>query len=133
MKINKVILPLILILFTPSLFNFFSADDWFHLRLAQISSITEFLSFFSFSATAQSASFYRPLSTQVFFFIFHSLFGLNAFFYYLFGLLLFVLILLQLKNLVLVLFPKISPITTIVIYGFSVTNFTRLYFLSAYQ
>jgi len=133
MKINKVILPLILILFTPSLFNFFSADDWFHLRLAQISSITEFLSFFSFSATAQSASFYRPLSTQVFFFIFHSLFGLNAFFYYLFGLLLFVLILFQLKNLVSSLFPKISPITTIVIYGFSVTNFTRLYFLSAYQ
>lgn len=133
MKINKVILPLILILFAPTLLNFFSADDWFHLRLAQIGDISEFLNFFSFSATSQSASFYRPLSTQVFFFIFHSLFGLNAFFYYLFGLLLFVLILFQLKNLVLVLFPKISPITTIVIYGFSVTNFTRLYFLSAYQ
>ena len=133
MKITKVILPLILILFAPSLFNFFSADDWFHLRLAQIGDVSEFLNFFSFSATAQSASFYRPLSTQVFFFIFHSLFGLNAFFYYLFGLLLFVLILFQLKNLVSSLFPKISPITTIVIYGFSVTNFTRLYFLSAYQ
>jgi len=133
MKINKVILPLILILFTPSLFNFFSADDWFHLRLGQIGDISEFLNFFSFSVTAQSASFYRPLSTQAFFFAFHSLFGLNAFFYYLFGLLLFVLILFQLKNLVSSLFPKISPITTIVIYGFSVTNFTRLYFLSAYQ
>lgn len=133
MKINKVILPLILILFAPSLFNFFSADDWFHLRLAQISSLSEFLNFFSFTASAQSASFYRPLSTQVFFYIFHSLFGLNAFFYYLFGLLLFALILLQLKNLVLVLFPKISPITALVVYGFSVTNFTRLYFLSAYQ
>lgn len=129
--ISTIIFALLYLL--PCLHNFFSADDWFHLRLAQISSITEFLNFFSFSATSQSASFYRPLSTQVFFFVFHSLFGFNAFFYYLFGLLLFVLILLQLKNLVSSLFPKISPITTIVIYGFSVTNFTRLYFLSAYQ
>lgn len=133
MKINKVILFLILILFTPSLLIFFSADDWFHLRLAQIGGVSEFLNFFSFSDTAQSASFYRPLSTQVFFFVFHSLFGLNAFFYYLFGLLLFALILIQLKNLVSLLFPKISPVTALVVYGFSVTNFTRLYFLSAYQ
>ena len=133
MKINKVILPLILILFAPSLFNFFSADDWFHLRLAQIDSVLEFLNFFSFSTTAQSASFYRPLSTQVFFFVFHSLFGLNAFFYYLFGILLFAFILLQIKSLVSLLFPKISPFTTLIIYGFSVTNFTRAYFLSAYQ
>lgn len=133
MKVNKVIIPLILILFAPSLFNFFSADDWFHLRLAQISSITEFLNFFSFSATSQSASFYRPLSTQAFFFVFQSLFGLNAYFYYLFGLLLLAFILLQLKNLVSLLFPKISPVATLVVYGFSVTNFTRLYFLSAYQ
>ena len=119
--------------FLPSTINFFSADDWFHLRLTQVGSVSEFLDFFSFSATAQSASFYRPLSTQVFFFVFHSLFGLNAFFYYLFGLLLLAFILLQLKNLVSSLFPKISPITTLIIYGFSVTNFTRVYFLSAYQ
>lgn len=119
--------------FLPSTLNFFSADDWFHLRLAEIVSISEFLNFFSFSVTDQSASFYRPLSTQVFFYVFYSLFGLNAFFYYLFGLLLFVFILLQLKNLVSLLFPKISPVTAIVVYGFSVTNFTRLYFLSAYQ
>lgn len=122
-----------LIIYIPTIFGFLSADDWFHLRLAQISSVSEFLNFFSFSTTVQSASFYRPLSTQVFLFVFHSFFGLNAFFYYLFGLLLFFSILIQLKNLVSSLFPKISPITTLIIYGFSVTNFTRLYFLSAYQ
>ena len=134
-KRNKTTLVIILssITYLTALTNFFSADDWFHLRLAQIGGVSEFLNFFSFSGSFQSASFYRPLSTQAFFFVFQSYFGLNAYFYYLFGLLLLAFILLQLKNLVSLLFPKISPVATLVVYGFSVTNFTRLYFLSAYQ
>lgn len=112
--------------FFNSITPFFSSDDWFHLRISSIHSLQEFLNFFSFSDTAQSASFYRPLSTQVFFYIFHKLFDLNALPYYLFGIILFSLILF-------LLYKFTNSIVTTLIYAVSVTNFTRLFFLSSYQ
>lgn len=62
-----VIIGFCIIIFLPVVGNFFSGDDWFHLRVAQINNIGEFLNFFSFFKTDQSIAFYRPLSTQVFF------------------------------------------------------------------
>lgn len=137
-----------ILVFLPSLGNYFSGDDWFHLRISQIGSLGEFLNFFSFSQTAQSAAFYRPLPTQVFFFVFQKLFGLTAWPYHLFVLLCFGYSLyllyqfaireLKTKNLA----PRTShfaprtnnlALITVLVYGFSVSNFTRLYFLSAFQ
>ncbi len=122
------------LLYLPALGNFFSGDDWFHLRISQISSLQEFFNFFSFTANAQTASFYRPLSTQVFFFVFQKLFGLTAWPYYLFGLALFTYSLhLVYKYALSVLNTRHSALVTTLIYGLSVSNFTRIYFLSAYQ
>ncbi len=119
--------------YLPALGNFFSADDWFHLRISQIDSLEQFFNFFSFSQTPQSASFYRPLSTQVFFFIFQKFFGLNSVAYYLFGLLLFgYSIYLVRKFSSLYLRTEICNLASI-IYGLSASNFTRLYFVSAFQ
>lgn len=122
------------LLYLPALGNFFSGDDWFHLRISQIDSFQQFLNFFSFSPNAQTASFYRPLSTQVFFFVFQKLFGLTAWPYYLFGLLLFTYSIHLVRKFCVSLNLKseICDLTS-VIYGLSVSNFTRLYFLSAYQ
>jgi len=86
----------------------------------------QFLNFFSFSQNDQTASFYRPLSTQVFFFTFQKLFGLVAWPYYLFGLLLFAYTLYLVYNF------SGSKVAAF-IYGISISNFTRVYFLSAYQ
>lgn len=130
-------LPLILspiVLFLPSLFNYFSGDDWFHLRISNIHNLEQFLNFFSFVHTAQSAAFYRPLPTQVFFFIFQKFFDLTAWPYYFFVLICFSYSLYliykfafsQFKN------PNKALLTTF-IYGISVSNFTRVYFLSAFQ
>ncbi len=117
----------------PALGNFFSADDWFHLRVTQIDTFQHFLNFFSFSQTSQSASFYRPLSTQVFFYTFQSIFGLNAIAYYLFGLILFVYILYLVKKLSEAYLPSTIHNLPSIIYGLSVSNFTRVYFVSAFQ
>ncbi len=115
-----------MLLYLPALGNFFSADDWFHLRISQIESLGQFFNFFSFSLNDQSASFYRPLSTQVFFFISQTLFGLNAFWYYFFGLTLF--------GYSVYLVKKFSDSTLAAfIYAISVSNFTRIYFISAFQ
>lgn len=130
----KLILLLSFLVFIPAVTNFFSADDWFHLRLAQIESFRDFLNFFSFTRNPQSASFYRPLPTQFFFFIFHFLFSLNASPYYLFVLLSFIYSLYLLYHFTKKLTKKeVISLTTTIFYGFSVTNFTRLYFLSAFQ
>ncbi|MBU1200450.1 hypothetical protein KJ953_02840 [Patescibacteria group bacterium] len=133
-KENKFILALVFLVFLPSLFTFFSGDDWSHLRLSQISSFSEFFNFFSFSNNAQTASFYRPLSTQVFFFIFQTIFGLNSFFYHIFVMAGFFYSLYLLHSLCLILFKnKLVANVSLIIYAVSATNFTRLYFLSAFQ
>lgn len=119
--------------YLPALGNFFSGDDWFHLRISQISSVQQFFNFFSFSPNAQTASFYRPLSTQVFFFVFQKFFGLVAWPYYLFGLIIFGYSLYLVKKFSSqYLRSEICDLTSF-IYGISVSNFTRTYFLSAYQ
>lgn len=129
-----VVILLSCLLFSPSLLNFFSSDDWFHLRISQIDSTGEFLNFFSFLPNSQSASFYRPLSTQVFFFGFQKIFGLNPIPYHVFVLLIFAfsLYLVYLFTRQLVRKDTMALFATL-IYGISVTNFTRLYFLSAFQ
>ncbi len=122
------------LLFLGSLGNFFASDDWFHLRISQISSFGEFLNFFSFSNTAQSAAFYRPLPTQLFFYVFQGIFGLTAWPYHLFVLICFGYSLYLIKKFSSVyLKSEISQLITVLIYGLSVSNFTRLYFLSAFQ
>ncbi len=121
-------------LYSRSIGIYFSADDWFHLRVSQINTITEFLKFFSFERNAQTISFYRPLSTQVFFFTLQKLFGLNPVPYHLFVTLCFCLSLyLAYKSILLLSNSKRTAIFSVIIYGFSVSNFTRLYFLSAFQ
>jgi hypothetical protein len=129
-----ILIGLTILVFTPSLVNYFSADDWFHLRVSNIGSFPEFLNFFSFTKTAQTIAFYRPLPTQVFFFVFQKLFGLNQLPYHFFVLFSFGYSLYLINKLALVLLgsEKKALITTLV-YGFSVSNFTRLYFLSAFQ
>lgn len=124
--LKRYIYLLPVIFYIPTLTNFFSGDDWFHLRLSQIDSFQQYLNFFFFSQNAQSASFYRPLSTQFFFFVFQNLFGLSAWPYYLFGLLLF-------TYSIHLVFKFSNSRLAAFIYAISVTNFTRVYFLSAYQ
>jgi hypothetical protein len=120
--------------FAPTLFSFFSGDDWFHLDIIRINSLPEFLNFFSSLPTAQSATHFRPLPTQVFFFIFYQLFGLNAFPYFLFWWLLFgISAWLFYKLLINNKFSNRTALIALVIYCFSQTNFVRLNFLSAGQ
>ena len=134
---NKYLILIIILaslLYSPAILNFFSGDDWFHLRVAQISSWHEVVNFFSLSPTPQSILFYRPLSTQVFFYIFQNLFGLNAIPYFLFQIILLGVNLYLIYRLTLVLFNKKSlGLLTIFFYGFSVANFSKMYLISTVQ
>ncbi len=122
------------LIFSPALNNFFWGDDWYHLSVSQISNFNEFLNFFSFQFTPQSTPFYRPISTQLFFFSFSNVFGLNPFPFYSFLLLIFSYSLWLLHNFVyMVSGDKKNSLLAVLIYGFSATNFPRLYYLSNLQ
>ncbi len=121
-------------LFSPGLTQFFLSDDWFHLKIVQISNVKEFLNFFSPLPNAQSTAFYRPIPNQLFFYIFYQLFGLQAFFYHFFVFILFAysLYLYYLFLSGMGLSKRVVLMSTFVV-AFSHTYFTRLYFLSAAQ
>lgn len=129
-----ILIGLVLVVFSSSLSNFFSMDDWFHLRLIQINSWQEFFNFFSFKNTDQSAAFYRPIGTQLFFFVFYKLFELNSIFYFGFELILFGLIIWNLIKFLkeLKFDQKIIWIATL-IYGFSASNFSRINLMSCQE
>lgn len=128
-----ILFTTIFLVFLPSLFNFFSGDDWFHLRISQINNLSQFMSFFSFIQNQFTASFYRPLSTQVFFFIFQSLFQLNSLPYHLFVYLIFFSSLFLIYKLSGLFMSSKRSFIVVLIYGLSATNFIRLNFLSAFQ
>jgi hypothetical protein len=136
-KKNKVLFAICLaslLFYLPSFFSFFAADDWFHLRIIQISNLTEFFNFFAFMQGPQSAGSYRPLATQLYFFLHYSLFGLNPIPYHLTNTVLFCL------NIFLVYYIAYDLIKdtnksllAAFFYGFSATHFTKMYFISAFQ
>jgi hypothetical protein len=133
-KAQIISILVLVLLYAFSISTFFSGDDWFHLRISQINSLTEFTNFFSFVPTDQSAAFYRPLSTQVFFFILQKMFGLTVWPYHVFVLLCFSYSLYLVNQFAQREFKDSTKAwLTMIIYGLSVSNFTRIYFLSAFQ
>lgn len=129
-----LIIVMSLLLFLPALNNFFWGDDWYHLRISQANNFQQFSNFFSFSQTPQSTPFYRPISTQLFFFSFNRIFGLNALPYYLMQIVAFVLSLYLVYRLAYVLTKNNKlALFTIFFYGISATNFPRVYYLSNFQ
>ena len=122
-----------LILYFSMFEQFFFADDWYHLRLVQINSVSQFINFFRFQPNPQQASFYRPIPTQFFFWVNYRLFGLNSVWWFISVYLVFVFTLWLLVKLAAKLTSFAAAAAAGVVYLFSQTNFTRLYFLSAFQ
>lgn len=121
-------------LYLPLLNNFFWSDDWYFLWISRISSINEFLQFFSFGNNPHTTPMYRPLSTQAFFFMFQNLFGLHAGPYYLFSIIIWAVGLFVLY-LVLHHIVKKNNVALLMstLYAFSASHFARLSYLSAFQ
>lgn len=135
---SRWILVIALILFPilayyPSLFYGFSQDDFIHLSAVQISSFNEFLNFFNPFYQFPDMFFFRPLSTQLYFFINYQLFGLNPLPFHLAGLLLHLLnISLVYKVTRLIWGRKIAAISA-GLFGLSAVHFLSLYYISAFQ
>lgn len=127
-----IIIVFSLLIFSPSLGNFFWGDDWFLIETSKVDSLKEFIDFFSFAQTSRSVPFYRPISTNLFFYTFQTLFGLNIVFYRLFSLMLFGVSLYLIYKFSEIIFQnKIKQNLTLFIYGISAIHFNTIYYLSA--
>ena len=69
MKKLFLIFGISFLLFYPSLSTFFTNDDFFLLKISQLGSLSSFLHFFDFTKGPEGLGFYRPLTTQVFYFL----------------------------------------------------------------
>jgi len=74
-----VLVIVTLIIFYPLLFIFFVQDDFFLLSISKVNTVKNFLEFF---IPRGDVVWYRPLSSQVFFFLNQKLFGLWSFPYH---------------------------------------------------
>jgi len=68
---------MVIVLFFPAIFNFYSHDDFFHYRIAEANSLKEFISFFDLTNAPFGWGYYRPLTTQVLYFLGRTLFNFN--------------------------------------------------------
>ena len=81
---NSIILgSIILLIYSPALFSFFSQDDFTHLVIAQADSFQNVLDFFRFRA---EGIYYRPLSIQLVTWLTRSVFGLRPFWFHIIAL-----------------------------------------------
>ncbi len=122
------------ILYYPSLFGFFTHDDFFHLKISQVASFKEFLNFFNILNAPEGWGFYRPLTTQVFYFLGRTLFNSVPFWMHAFSFVVFFLIIILVYRLALILTKKETvAILTAFLYATSATHFGHLYFLGTFQ
>lgn len=129
-----LIFLLIFLLFYPSLFTFFTHDDFFLLKISNIHSLKEFFTFFSLFKSPEGLGMYRPLSMQSFYFLAWKVFKLNPLGLHIISFLTFFILVYLVYDLSYILSGKIatSLITTFV-YAVSSSHFAHLYFLGVYQ
>jgi hypothetical protein len=128
------IFVLAIILYWPSLFAFYTNDDFFLLKISNAQSLNEYLGFFNLKSPPEGLGMYRPLAMQSFFMLSWKVFNLNPSglhlisFVFFFGLIYFV-------------YKIIRELTgndglgllSAFFYATSATHFAHLYWLSVFQ
>ena len=122
------------LLFYKSLFVFFTNDDFFFLKVAQAKNIGDFLNFFNLLKGPDGFGMYRPLTTQVFYFISWKFFNLNPLPLHVISFLFLFIIITLIYKLVLNLIgdEKVALISAF-LYAVSATHFGHLYYLATFQ
>lgn len=129
-----LIFLIVFIIYFPSLFNFFSHDDFFHLTISQARAFGDFLNFFNPTVAPGGFGFYRPLTTQVFYFLGISLFKLNPLPLHLISFTVFFAVIFMVFKLAEELLKsRKAALLTAFLYAVSATHFGHLYYLGAFQ
>jgi Gpi18-like mannosyltransferase len=128
MKKLLLIFAFPILVFWPSLFVFFTNDDFFFLKISKINSFWEFVRFFDITKGPDGLGMYRPLTTQVFYMLKNPLLMHIVVFITFFVILYFIYVLSK------KLFgeERIALIATF-LYSVSAVHFAHFYYLATYQ
>lgn len=141
MKKLFLVFVLAFVIFYPSLFVFFTNDDFFFLKIAQANNIGQFFNFFNLINGPEGFGMYRPLTTQVFYFISWKFFNLSPLPLHIISFLVFFGVIYLIYKLAIELFSnnltteqskKIGLISAF-LYAVSATHFGHLYYLATFQ
>ena len=118
----------------PSFSLFFTHDDFFHFKIAQVSSTKDFLNFFSPTHAPENWAHYRPLTTQVFYAIGRYFFNFHPFPMRLLSFSFFVLTIILIKKIISLLTEDdFLALISSFFYATSATNFSKIYFLATQE
>lgn len=122
------------LLFYPSIFTFFTHDDFYLLNISEASNLTEFLAFFNPLEKFKGLGMYRPLTTQAFYFLGRMVFGLNPVPMHIISFFTFFLLIWSIYRLFVLLTKdkKVSLFASF-LYATSATHFAHLYYLATFQ
>lgn len=119
------------ILFYPSLFGFYTNDDFYHLKISHATSVHEFINFFNLVEGSSGQLLYRPLTTHVFYFLGWGLFNLNPIGLHIVSfVLLFIVIYCVYKLAFLISENEKIAVISAFLYAVSATHFGHLYYLA---
>ena len=119
-----------LALFYKAFFNFFSADDFFVLKISTANSPKDFLQFFSLKET-YGDPFFRPLTNKIYPYLVKSIFNLNPVPFHLFSFaLFFISIFLVFKIINFLTKSKKIAILSSFLFSINASNFLSLYWIT---
>lgn len=122
------------VMFFPSLFKFFTNDDFFFLKIAHISSVKEFLIFFNLIKDTAVIGVYRPLTLRIYYFLGSNVFNLNPLPLHIISFVVFFAIIFLVGKLAKLLTNSDSiALLSSFLYAVSVTHFGQLYYVGAFQ
>lgn len=122
------------IIYFPSLFTFYTHDDFFLLKISKANSLGEFFNFFNFTQGPEGLGVYRPLTTQAFYFLGNSVFDLNPFALHIVSFATFFLVIYLVYKLVNMIVKNDSTaLFAAFLYATSATHYGHLYYLATYQ
>ncbi|MBU0572829.1 glycosyltransferase family 39 protein [Patescibacteria group bacterium] len=122
------------IIYFPSLFTFYTHDDFFLLKISKANSLAEFYNFFNFTQGPEGLGVYRPLTTQAFYFLSNSVFNLNPFALHVISFITFFLVIYLVYKLVNMITKNDSiALFAAFLYATSATHYGHLYYLATYQ
>lgn len=122
-----------LIIFFPSLTNFFTHDDFFLLKVSRISSLGGFLNFFNLLRGPEGLGMYRPLGMQTFYLLDWKLFNLNPLGLHIISFITFFTVVYLVYKLTSVLLNNSKlAIFSAFLYATSASHFGHLYSLGTY-
>jgi len=123
-----------LVIFLPSFGTFYTNDDFFLLKIGKAETPAEFLNFFSLIKGPDGLGMYRPLTTQVFYFLSWKAFSLNPLGLHIVAFLTFSCVVFLVYKLIYEMFrDSLVAGFASFLYATSATHFGHLYYLATFQ